>query len=42
MIVPSYACGLWGFVDSLWCLWDPTRQCVHDKPAKTLVVTTRG
>jgi uncharacterized RDD family membrane protein YckC len=28
-----------GFVDSLWCLWDkPYRQCLHDKPAKTVVI----
>ncbi len=42
VIVPGYACGLWGLVDSLWCLWDPARQCVHDKPAKTLVITTKA
>jgi uncharacterized RDD family membrane protein YckC len=28
-----------GFLDSMWCLWDkPYRQCLHDKPAKTVVV----
>ncbi|MFI5843262.1 RDD family protein [Catenuloplanes sp. NPDC051500] len=28
-----------GFVDALWCLWDkPYRQCLHDKPAKTVVI----
>jgi uncharacterized RDD family membrane protein YckC len=28
-----------GFIDPLWCLWDqPYRQCLHDKPAKTVVV----
>jgi uncharacterized RDD family membrane protein YckC len=28
-----------GLLDPLWCLWDkPYRQCLHDKPAKTLVV----
>lgn len=28
-----------GFVDPLWCLWDkPYRQCLHDKPAKTVVI----
>ncbi|WP_033337873.1 RDD family protein [Catenuloplanes japonicus] len=28
-----------GYVDSLWCLWDkPYRQCLHDKPARTVVV----
>ena len=42
MLVPNYACNLWGLIDSLWCLWDPARQCLHDKPAKTLVITTRA
>jgi uncharacterized RDD family membrane protein YckC len=28
-----------GLVDPLWCLWDkPYRQCLHDKPAKTVVI----
>ncbi|GAB7051327.1 RDD family protein [Catenuloplanes indicus] len=28
-----------GLIDPLWCLWDkPYRQCLHDKPARTLVV----
>lgn len=28
-----------GFIDPLWCLWDkPYRQCLHDKPARTVVV----
>jgi uncharacterized RDD family membrane protein YckC len=28
-----------GFLDPLWCLWDkPYRQCLHDKPAKTVVI----
>ncbi|MDR7277258.1 RDD family protein [Catenuloplanes atrovinosus] len=31
-------CGI-GLLDPLWCLWDkPYRQCLHDKPAKTVVV----
>lgn len=30
-----------GLIDPLWLLWDkPYRQCLHDKPAKTVVVTT--
>ena len=30
-----------GILDPLWCLWDkPYRQCLHDKPAKTVVVKT--
>ncbi|GAB7036777.1 MULTISPECIES: RDD family protein [Catenuloplanes] len=28
-----------GLIDPLWCLWDkPYRQCLHDKPARTVVV----
>ena len=28
-----------GMIDPLWCLWDkPYRQCLHDKPAKTVVI----
>lgn len=28
-----------GYLDPLWCLWDkPYRQCLHDKPPKTVVV----
>jgi uncharacterized RDD family membrane protein YckC len=27
-----------GLLDSLWCLWDADRQCVHDKIVGTLVV----
>jgi len=30
--------GLFSLVDALWCLWDPNRQCIHDKPANTVVV----
>jgi len=28
-------------VDVLWLLWDANRQCLHDKPAKTLVIRIR-
>ncbi len=28
-------------VDALWLLWDTNRQCLHDKPAKTLVIRIR-
>lgn len=29
-----------GLLDPLWCCWDkPYRQCLHDKPARTTVVT---
>ncbi len=27
-----------GLLDPLWCLWDPARQCLHDKIAGTIVV----
>jgi uncharacterized RDD family membrane protein YckC len=27
-----------GWLDSLWCLWDPNQQCLHDKAASTLVI----
>ena len=28
-----------GLLNPLWCLWDkPYRQCLHDKPAKTVVI----
>jgi uncharacterized RDD family membrane protein YckC len=33
--------GLFQLVNVLWCLWDPNRQCLHDKAAKTVVVNTK-
>lgn len=33
--------GFYGLLDVLWCLWDPRRQCLHDKIAKTAVVYRR-
>jgi uncharacterized RDD family membrane protein YckC len=30
-----------GVLDVLWCLWDPDRQCLHDKVVETLVVNDR-
>jgi uncharacterized RDD family membrane protein YckC len=27
-----------GFIDPLWCLWDATRQCLHDKAVDSIVV----
>jgi uncharacterized RDD family membrane protein YckC len=38
--VPSVG-GLYFILDSLWCLWDPRRQCLHDKIARTAVVNRR-
>jgi uncharacterized RDD family membrane protein YckC len=32
--------GLLVLVDFLWALWDPNRQCLHDKLADTVVVQT--
>ncbi|MFV2174289.1 RDD family protein [Actinomadura sp. LOL_016] len=31
-------CGCVGFIDVLWILWDPRRQALHDKIARTVVV----
>lgn len=30
-----------GLLDSLWCLWDGERQCLHDKVVKTVVINDR-
>jgi uncharacterized RDD family membrane protein YckC len=30
--------GLYGLVDSLWCLFDPHKQTLHDKVGATIVV----
>ena len=32
---------LYGLIDVLWCIWDPRRQCLHDKIASTAVVYRR-
>lgn len=32
---------LYSLLDSLWCLWDGRRQCLHDKLPKTQVVRSR-
>lgn len=29
--------GLYGFIDLLWCLWDPRKQTLHDKVGGTYV-----
>jgi len=31
----------YALIDVLWCLWDPRRQCLHDKIASTAVVYRR-
>lgn len=33
--------GLAQLLDYLWMLWDPQRQCVHDKAARTIVIRLR-
>jgi uncharacterized RDD family membrane protein YckC len=38
--VPSIG-GFYFLLDVLWCLWDPRRQCLHDKIAGTAVVNRR-
>jgi uncharacterized RDD family membrane protein YckC len=30
--------GLFGLLNELWLLWDPRRQCLHDKAAHTVVI----
>jgi uncharacterized RDD family membrane protein YckC len=30
-------CGIYGFLDAIWCLWDPRKQCLHDKIGSTFV-----
>jgi uncharacterized RDD family membrane protein YckC len=32
--------GLFGLLNELWVLWDPRRQCLHDKVARTIVIRT--
>jgi uncharacterized RDD family membrane protein YckC len=32
--------GLFGLLNELWLLWDPRRQCLHDKAARTIVIRT--
>jgi uncharacterized RDD family membrane protein YckC len=34
--------GIFGLLNELWLLWDPQRQCLHDKAARTVVVKVRG
>lgn len=34
--------GIFSLLDDLWLLWDPGRQCLHDKAASTVVVKTRA
>jgi uncharacterized RDD family membrane protein YckC len=36
-VVPTIG-SLFAIINELWLLWDPQRQCLHDKAAKTIVV----
>jgi uncharacterized RDD family membrane protein YckC len=38
-VVPSVG-GLFALINEAWLLWDPRRQCLHDKAAGTVVVKT--
>jgi len=40
-VVP-FVGGLFALLNELWLLWDPRRQCLHDKAAHTVVIKTRG
>lgn len=37
----GFVAGLFSFADHLWPLWDPRKQAIHDKAARTLVVRSR-
>ncbi|MBW8481544.1 RDD family protein [Actinomadura parmotrematis] len=37
-LISLFTCGVGGLLDIAWILWDPRRQALHDKVAKTLVV----
>ena len=36
-LVPTVG-GIFALINELWLLWDPQRQCLHDKAARTIVV----
>jgi uncharacterized RDD family membrane protein YckC len=37
-VISAITCGVGGLIDVAWILWDPRRQALHDKVAKTVVV----
>jgi uncharacterized RDD family membrane protein YckC len=37
--ISAITCGIGGIIDVAWILWDPRRQALHDKVARTIVVT---
>jgi len=38
-LIPTVG-SIFGLLNQLWLLWDPQRQCLHDKAAHTVVVKT--
>jgi uncharacterized RDD family membrane protein YckC len=36
--VAGNVCGCFGLLDVGWILWDPRKQCLHDKAARTVVI----
>jgi uncharacterized RDD family membrane protein YckC len=38
MLAFIYIGGIFSMIDQLWLLWDPRRQCLHDKAGRTVVV----
>jgi uncharacterized RDD family membrane protein YckC len=37
-LLTAVTCGIYALPDSLWCLWDPKKQCLHDKVGSTFVL----
>lgn len=37
-LIPAVIGGIFWLIDVVWLLWDPRRQCLHDKVASTVVV----
>jgi uncharacterized RDD family membrane protein YckC len=37
--ISAITCGIGGIIDVAWILWDARRQALHDKVARTVVVT---
>jgi uncharacterized RDD family membrane protein YckC len=38
-VISAITCGIGGLIDVAWILWDSRRQALHDKVARTVVVT---
>src|SRR5262245_59922964 len=41
-LIALVTCGIGALVDVLWILWDPRRQALHDKVARTVVMKAEG